>query len=283
VRRTVRAADPITGGHTGRVRVLAVDWSGAVANARAGIRVAEARDGRLVSVRGDLDRDGVADHVLALADRGPVTVGIDFSFALPAWFARERGCDDVDALWSLVAEEGEGWLRTEPPPFWGRTTRRPPADPRRPPFRETEEHVRSLGLAPKSTFQIGGAGAVGTGSLRGMPHLARLRAAGVAVWPFDAAGEATVVEVYPSVWTSGARRLPVTRRAVAAQDPRVAPDLRDAVAASEHAFDAAVTALAMAAHDDELRTLPAGSGAQAIEGSLWLPEALRARESCASS
>lgn len=256
------------------VRVLAVDWSGAVVDARAGIRVAEVRDGRLVSVRGDLDRDGVADLVLALADQGPLTVGIDFSFALPAWFAREHGCDDVDALWSLVAGEGEGWLRAEPPPFWGRTTRRPPPDPARPGFRETEDDVRSLGLSPKSTFQIGGAGAVGTGSLRGMPHLARLRAAGLAVWPFDAAGEATVLEVYPSVWTTGARRLSVTRRAVAAQDPRIPPSLRDDVAASEHAFDAAVTALAMAAHVDELRTLPAASGVQAIEGALWLPEVL---------
>lgn len=264
------------------MRVLAVDWSGAAVAARVGIRVAEVRDGRLASVRGDLDREGVVDHVLALAGRGPLTVGLDFSFALPAWFAREHGCDGVDALWSLVAGEGEGWLRAERPPFWGRTTRRPPADPQRPGFRATEEHVRSLGLAPKSTFQIGGAGAVGTGSLRGMPHLARLRAAGLAVWPFDPAGEATVLEVYPSVWTSGARRLPVTRLAVAAQDPRIPPALRDDVAASEHAFDAAVTALAMAAHVDELRTLSAATGAEAIEGALWLPRALRARERCGS-
>ena len=38
-------------------------------------------------------------------------------------------------------------------------------------------------VRPKSTFQIGGAGAVGTGSLRGMPHLLTLREAGCAVWP----------------------------------------------------------------------------------------------------
>lgn len=43
------------------------------------------------------------------------------------------------------------------------------------------------GIRPTSGFQIGGAGAVGTGAVRGMPMLARLRAAGFAIWPFDAA------------------------------------------------------------------------------------------------
>ena len=50
---------------------------------------------------------------------------------------------------------------------------------------EAERAARVRGIAPKSVFQIGGAGSVGTASLRGMPVLQRLREAGFAVWPFD--------------------------------------------------------------------------------------------------
>src|SRR5580658_616882 len=41
------------------------------------------------------------------------------------------------------------------------------------------------GITPKSPFQIGGSGSVGTGSLRAMPFLLRLREAGFRVWPFE--------------------------------------------------------------------------------------------------
>lgn len=261
------------------MRVLAVDWSGARQRERAGIRVAEAGRGGLVSVRGDLDRAGVVTHVLEIAANDPVVVGLDFSFGLPGWFPRERGCAEVSELWDLVEREGERWMADEPDPFWGRTTPRPPPDPRRPGFRDTETDLRGLGLTPKSTFQIGGAGQVGTGSLRGMPHLRDLRAQGVAVWPFDAAGPATAMEIYPTVWTDGARRLPATRLARAAQDPRVPQHLRARVAADDHAFDAACSALALAAHTDELAALPAAAAgdARALEGAVWLPSAVRGR------
>ncbi|MEJ2886516.1 hypothetical protein [Actinomycetospora aeridis] len=255
--------------------VIAVDWSGDARAAHRRIRVASAVPGRLVEVRAGLDRDDVADLLRERAAAGPVVAGLDFSFALPAWFAREHGCADVAALWELVGREGERWLRECRPPFWGRgATPRPPDDPARPRFRRTEEDLRADGYTPSSTFQIGGAGAVGTGSLRGMPHLARLRAAGFAVWPFDAAGPATLLEVYPRVHTGPVvkRSLPA-RRAVAGDDPRIPPDLLDDVVASEDAFDAASAALAMAEHTDELRALraaPPGSP-EALEGALWRP------------
>ncbi|MDD7941504.1 hypothetical protein PHK61_24075 [Actinomycetospora lutea] len=257
------------------MEAIAIDWSGDARAAHRRIRVATARPGRLLAVRAGLDRAGVADLLLERAASGPVVAGLDFSFALPAWFAREHGCGDVAALWELVGREGERWLRECRPPFWGRgATPRPPADPARPRFRVTEEAVRADGLTPTSTFQIGGAGAVGTGSLRGMPHLARLRAAGFAVWPFDDAGPATLVEIYPRVHTGlVVKRSPAARRGAVRADPRIPAALRDDVVASEDAFDAAVSALAMAEHLDALRSLraaPPGS-AEAIEGALWRP------------
>lgn len=260
------------------MRVLAVDWSGALRAPERSIRVAEATasgPGRAVlrSVRGGLDRAGVVEHVLAVAATGPLVAGLDFSFALPAWFARERGCGDVADLWALVARDGEAWLADERPPFWGRTTPRPPLDPARPGWRRTERRARDAGRSPKSTFQIGGAGAVGTGSVRGMPHLTRLREAGVAVWPFDDAGAATVVEVYPTMFSGRARRSADARREAAGADDRIPPTLVPDVVATQDAFDAALTALAMAERVGELGTLraaPPGS-AEAIEGALWSP------------
>lgn len=252
-----------------------MDWSGDARAAHRRIRVASARPGCLVDVRAGLDRDGVTAHLLARAAATPLVVGLDFSFGLPAWFAREHGCGDVAALWDLVAREGEGWLRACRPPFWGRgPTPRPPDDPARPGYRATEEAARADGLDPRSTFQIGGAGAVGTGSLRGMPHLARLRAAGFAVWPFDDAGPATALEIYPRVHTGPVvKRSATARRAIVDADPRIPAELRDTVVDTEDAFDAALTALDMAEHADELAALRAATpgSPESIEGALWRP------------
>lgn len=253
----------------------AVDWSGDARAARRRIRLARAVPGRLLEVRGGLDRDEVVAHVLDAAARRPLVVGFDFSFALPAWFARAHGCADVAALWDLVTREGEDWLAGCRPPFWGRgRTPRPSPDPARPAFRTTEAEARDAGLAPKSTFQIGGAGAVGTGSLRGMPHLARLRAAGAAIWPFDDAGPLTVVEIYPRIFTGAVvKRSAAARQAAVAGDPRIPAALVADAVATEDAFDAALSALAMAEHLDELAGLGAADPGDpaALEGALWRP------------
>src|ERR1035438_6219537 len=50
---------------------------------------------------------------------------------------------------------------------------------------DPEQAAKVKGIAPKSPFQIGGAGAVGTGTLRGIPELERLHEAGFRVWPFE--------------------------------------------------------------------------------------------------
>jgi Protein of unknown function (DUF429) len=200
----------VTGG--GRVRTAGVDWSGArdPEAQRRHIWVAVVEGGELVELSAGRTREETVEHLVAVAARpaedGTVprfVAGLDFSFGFPEWFARAHGCADGPASWALASRDGEGWLRDCAPPFFGaRGTRRPCGVEL---FRSTEREVaRVPGLAPKSIFQLAGPGAVGPGSLRGMPLLTTLRERGWAVWPFDPVGPRTVVEVYPAL---AARRL----------------------------------------------------------------------------
>jgi hypothetical protein len=133
------------------------------------------------------------------------------------------------------------------------------------------------GILPKPTFQIGGAGAVGTGSVRGWPHLARLHQAGYAVWPFDApAAPPLVVEVWPRACTGAVVKSdPIARRAYVQQHlGHVRGMPRDLMCASEDAFDAACTALVMAEHTTSFTCLAApleGDGLARREGWVWSP------------
>lgn len=120
-------------------------------------------------------------------------------------------------------------------------------------------------------FQIAGPGAVGTGSVRGIPLLPKLRDAGFAIWPFDNASQTLVVEIYPRVLTgavvksdAAARRIYLTR------DGRVPEDLIDEVASEEDPFEAALSALVMAEHVDELLALRA-EPEYALECAIWRP------------
>ena len=136
------------------------------------------------------------------------------------------------------------------------------------------------GIRPKSTFQIGGAGSVGTGSVRGFPALARLRAGGFAIWPFDAADAPPVaVEIYPRA-LSGAVVKSRPRGAdvhiSTSAYPGLAPHHRDAAVGSEDAFDAAVSALVMSRHETELRSLPRCDDPEVRrEGWVWEPDVSR--------
>ena len=139
-----------------------------------------------------------------------MVVGFDFCFGFPEWFVKgEMGCEDGPAFWELVAREhGERWLAADCDDrrFWGKAG--VGGDGKRPAefsgeqlhrmlratdidckiaavIPEAERAARVKGITPKSVFQIGGSGSVGTASLRGMPVLKRLREAGFAVWPFD--------------------------------------------------------------------------------------------------
>jgi hypothetical protein len=256
------------------VRVVAVDWSGRATGEGRAIWLAEARAGELVRLENGRTRDQLTDHVLALAAADPeLVVGFDFSFSLPAWFFAERGLATVDELWSSAARDGERWLADCDPPFWGRPGRRRPALPSH--LRVTEVAIASPGgVRPKSTFQVGGAGSVGTGSIRGWPVLTRLRSAGFAIWPFDHARFPLAVEVYPRACTGAVVKSDPAARAALLKErfPELPGSLRVLAVGSEDAFDACVTALVMDAHADGFAELawPADR-ARRLEGWAWVP------------
>ena len=211
---------------------------------------------------------------MAEAGRSPeLVVGLDFAFSLPAWFLEQRNLKSAQELWALADREAEAWITACRPPFWGRPgTRRPDLEAH---FRWTElDAPATAGIRPKSVFQIGGAGAVGAGSLRGMRLLHRLRAAGFSIWPFDPPGWPRVVEIYPRLLTGPVNKSSADARGayLATRHPELDAGLRLRAAAGEDAFDAAVSALVMAGHLDELITLPAATDRQAaLEGLIWHP------------
>jgi len=165
--------------------VIAVDWSGA--RHPKGIWVAIVRDGTLAESHACTSREQAVECVLS--EPPPVVAGFDFSFSVPEWFARSLGCRTVADVWARAASDGDAWLEPTAP-FW-RTRCEVPAEQR---FRECERRFPTA----KSVFQLVGNGQVGAGSVRGMPFLAQLRAAGFAIWPFDDARSRTALEIYPS-------------------------------------------------------------------------------------
>jgi len=265
-------------------RVLAVDWSGDRRAPHRRIWVAEAREGELVALTGGLDRDAAVAFVVAAGD---VIAGFDFAFSFPAWFVRALGCATVEELWPRVALDGEGWLAECAPPFWGRPGRgRPARGAHEPELRVSEATIgrcaravagvavsSAATLRPKSVFQIGGAGAVGTGSIRGMPLLPGLRRAGFALWPWDDARAPMALEIYPRALTGPVvKRSAAAREAHLAGDPRVPRALMATAVGSEDAFDAAVSALEMAARLPELLSLRAARDpVTRLEGAIWWP------------
>jgi hypothetical protein len=257
------------------VSVIAVDWSGRKVGERRHLWSAEAHDGELLRLEAGRTREEVVDELVARAGDSPgAVVGFDFSFSLPAWFLRARGFTSARDLWDAATTDGESWLRDCEPPFWGRPGRGRPDVLAH--LRRTEAAVATVGgIRPKSSFQIGGAGSVGTGSVRGFPALARLQYAGYSIWPFDAPAEAPVaVEIWPRTFTG-----PVVKSDAAARAAHLDAHLsglarrwRDVAIGSEDAFDAAVSAVVMSRHEAELRALPAlDDPVSRVEGWVWSP------------
>lgn len=265
-------------------RVLAIDWSGrrAVNPQRSAIWLAEACPGGLVRLESRRTREKLVEHLVAEAEQDPeLVVGLDFSFSLPGWYLRRRRLDAL-GLWRRLAGEAltprmkemglARWLADPELPFWTQAGGRAflPVDRQ---FRRTELELRALGLRPKSVFQLVGAGQVGRGSLYGMQALERLAANGFHVWPFDHARRPLLVEVYPRALARNVTRSRPTEMRQHLEEARVSADLVDLGASNEHAFDAAVSALVMAAHLDELLELPSATGYE-LEGKIWLPRLL---------
>lgn len=259
------------------MRVIAIDWSGALKGAAKKVWLAEVVEGRLVCVEDGRSREQVANYLISEAERDSrMLVGFDFAFSLPAWFLRERGLKSARELWALAAREAEEWLARCEPPFWGRPgKKRPVLDPGQNYLRRTDASVPDTGgIRPKSVFQIGGAGAVGTGSLRGMLVLSRLTAAGFAIWPFDQPGLPQVVEIYPRLLTGTVNKSDASKRAayLFTNYDTLDRGLGRLAASNENAFDAAVSALVMAENLNDLMALPAATDEQTrLEGKIWHP------------
>jgi hypothetical protein len=255
------------------LRCVAVDWSGRSTGAGEFIWLAEACDGELVFLENGRSPAEVVDWLID-ARGDDLVVGLDFAFSFPGWYCAQRGWSSGPEVWAAMGHGAEALLRTGEPPFWGR----PGVARQLPTARGLRRTERDDVRGAKSVFQIGGAGAVGTGSLRGMAHLATLRAAGFAIWPFDdpPAGPPgpLALEIYPRVFY---RDGPIVKRRWRSRDaalrrwfPGHPAPLLERAAGSEDAFDAAVSALAMSRLEPALRALAPCPGAR-LEGRIWAP------------
>jgi hypothetical protein len=252
-----------------RLRVLAIDWSGRRVRAERHIWLAEARENSLVRLEPGRSREEIAEHLLELAQGdSPMVVGLDFAFSFPQWFLSKHVIASAPELWSWLAlGEANRILAACDSPFWGRPGRKKP---------QLQEHFRvtDRGSAAKSVFQIGGAGAVGTGSLRGMCVLDRLVRGGISVWPMMPQGTATLIEIYPRVLTGPVNKSSPARRLAYLEQgyPHVRGEILERAASSEDAFDAAVSALVMSQHRPALASLPVVQDEQIkVEGWIWDP------------
>jgi hypothetical protein len=260
-------------------RAIAIDWSGrAGPDQKRVIWLAEASAGRLTRLENGRTRAELTDFLLDELDRdGNLVVGLDFAFSLPAWYLEKRDLTPR-ALWKALADESltpkmtqlglAKWIGEPEPPFW-RTSdayRLLQPDQR---FRRTEEESRRFGSQPKSVFQLVGGGQVGPGSLFGMQALHRLAAGGYRIWPFDPPSLPMVVEIFPRVLTGAVTKSSRDARETYLVRLSVTAEQRELIEASEDAFDAAVSALVMTEHIDELLELETEPD-YTLEGKIWL-------------
>ena len=251
-------------------RAIAVDWSGATTGERAKIWIAEAVDGELETLESGRTR---AEAIAWVCERrsavASCVVGFDFSFSLPAWFLDAHGCSSIDDTWALVAEHGETWLDDCSAPFWGRPGKKRGDEPQ---LRGCEEGWNVRGIVPKSVFQIGGAGAVGTGTLRGIPFLPTLREAGWSIWPYDAPSEHVIAEIWTRLLTGPVAKSSADgRRAWLKANASLRGRLLRAAVDSEDAFDAAACALVLSRCNDLEATLRAPRTGDPREGCMLTP------------
>jgi hypothetical protein len=277
-------------------RVVAVDWSGdqSVSGQRRKIWAGVWSAGEPVRLLTGQTREQLWDWLIKMASETPaMVVGVDFCFSYPAWFVKEHGARSAIEFWKIVQERGEHWLsqECEDTRFWGKPRKKPPefcgeaGALRMLRLADCECKVASLiedqaqaekikGIAPKSPFQIGGAGAVGTGTLRGIPLLPRLRAGGFSIWPFDEPRMPMLVEIYPRLLTGPVRKS-VREQRVRYLREQLAPGVltEEAYALaenSEDAFDAAVSAVKMGERRAEFTRLTRlTEDVRQLEGKVW--------------
>ncbi len=263
-----------------------MDWSGAEEEKAqfAGIWLAEAESGSLNRLRNGLTRDeAVAVLVNEIESGREVVVGLDFAFSFPDWYFKWRNLGSVLELWDLADRKGDEWLSGDIWPFWGKTgskyQKRPIDLIACGEFRRTEKDHMSE--QPKSVFKHSLPGAVGAGTIRGLPKLAEMRKAGGAIWPFDGpeSGGATVVEIYPRLFygrrttNDGSRKGRDCRvNHLQARYPNLERHWWDLMVGSADAFDAGVSALAMSAHVENFSRLERATDQRTmLEGEIWFP------------
>lgn len=223
-------------------RFVVVDWSAnsTPKRGRDSIWIAVLdRDGVVVSnpsTRAAAER--YVTELVAGDTSARTLVGVDFSLGYPAGTAAAVGW--TDHPWesmtrflgeSIVDDEHNSNNRFElaaelnaritarGAPFWGcppscagetLTTTKPPSFAPLPEWRAVETVLREQGRRPFSSWQLLGAGAVGSQSLLGIPMVGRLvsRFVGrVSVWPFTTGmraptvdpGSVVIAEVWPSL------------------------------------------------------------------------------------
>jgi hypothetical protein len=151
---------------------------------------------------------------------------------------------------------------------------------------DPERAAKVRGITPKSPFQIGGSGSVGTGSLRAMPFLLKLHEAGFRVWPFESARlggakpQPLLVEMYTRLMTGAVKKSNAEARkvylAAKKKNDSVYAGLSRSVIAkalgSEDAFDALVSCLEMVRWSREFAGLKATKDETLrLEGITWRP------------
>ncbi len=301
-------------------RFVGIDWSGRVDAAGqrrhiwAGVWT-RGVDGKVsVRLENGRTRDEAALWLMELARETPrMVVGIDLCFSYPAWFLRELGCGDLFSFWRLVASgKGEEWLQAaragnaHDVRFWGKPHKRPAGfsgEGYRTMFRHADydnkiaqameggdaaRAAKMKGITPKSPFQIGGSGSVGTGSLRGIPVLLRLHEAGFRVWPVEDAAfgvcdedaRPMLLEIYTRLMTGAVAKSNAAARkhylAARKREDALFAEVGRAVLrkaeGSEDAFDALLTTVEMVRHAEEIARLRATRDAELLlEGNTWRP------------
>ena len=294
-------------------RIVAVDWSGRVDSAGQRRHIwAGVWSGGKIALEAGRTREELVEWLITMANETPrMVVSLDCCFSFPAWFLAEHGCETVFEFWRKVAEgQGERWLARECEEvardvrFWGAPHKRPEefcgeslhrmlrltdVDNKITPKMlegDPERAAKVRGITPKSPFQIGGSGSVGTGSLRAMPFLLRMWHAGFRVWPYESSRlnasrpQPLLVEMYTRLMTGAVKKSNAEARkmylAAKKRSDAVYAGLSRGVIAkalgSEDAFDALVSCLEMVRWRDEFARLKATEDAVLrLEGITWRP------------